>query len=397
MVKRYDDLKGSIRQIRKHPPLFQIYFTKNKKRYFISKDFNRNPLRTKGQAYSLLSTVAKNKMPFFTPDRLVADHSYDFNRLIQKWISLSNCSPEWLSERKRLIEKVFIPYFGKKNIREIKTTQIDEFQKSLQDKGLSTKYIKNVMGELRAFFRFNKKILTELPEFRKIEVQSPPIIWLSEEDQDKVFEFLPKEHLPIFTFLRFYGCRLNEACGVLRKNIFLKHNNPYIVLSSVIGEKGQLKHVTKTKRIKVLPIILESKWIFKSSELPVSPLFFSHKGKPYTSRKLYRLWERASKKANKKYGVQILNVYNSMRHSWACQRLNQGFSLDQISTVMGHSSTQMSKRYAQYAVEKLSDVIRGKRKPSVHRQFTHSRRFNLSNLKGNMVGGTGLEPATSGL
>ncbi len=42
MVKRYDGLKGSIRQIRKHPPLFQIYFTKDKKRYFISKDFNGN-------------------------------------------------------------------------------------------------------------------------------------------------------------------------------------------------------------------------------------------------------------------------------------------------------------------------------------------------------------------
>jgi len=145
------------------------------------------------------------------------------------------------------------------------------------------------------------------------------------------------------------------------------------------------------------PIIQESKSIFKSTELPASPFLFSHKGKPYTSKKLYRIWERASKKANKKYGVQILNVYNSMRHSWACQRLNQGFPLDQISTVMGHTSTQMSKRYAQYAVEKLSDVIKGKRRPLVHRDFTHHKRLNLSNLQVKMVGGTGLEPATSGL
>jgi hypothetical protein len=90
-----------------------------------------------------------------------------------------------------------------------------------------------------------------------------------------------------------------------------------------------------------------------------------------------------------------LNVCNATRHSWACQRLNAGFSSDQISTVLGKTSTQMTKRYAEYAVEKLGSVIRGER--SVHTLITLPKTPNRLNLNRTMVGGTGFEPATSGL
>ena len=95
----------------------------------------------------------------------------------------------------------FIPSFQKKDIRQIKTIHIDEFQKSLQGRGLSPKYIKNIMEELKAFFRFNRNSLPDLPQFRKIEVQPPVISWLSEEDQYQVFEFIPERHHLIFNFL----------------------------------------------------------------------------------------------------------------------------------------------------------------------------------------------------
>ena len=380
--------KFKIRQYR--PGHYQVYFSNRGKQIFLQRGNNDEPLRSESDAHLMVAYLQSHG---YHPQEWGKDKTYHFDVAIQNWVKLSQVSPEWLDERNRLVEKLFIPFFNKQDIREIKTIKIDEFQRSLQEKGLSTKYIKNVMGELKAFFRFNKKSLPELPEFRKIEVQEPPIHWLSEEDQDKVFEFIPEKHLPIFNFLRSYGCRLNEACGLLRENIFLKHNPPYIIISSVIGKKGQLKLVTKTKRIKVLPIIPETQWLFKGNEVP---FLFSQNGKPYTSKKLNRIWESANKKGNIEYGVPILNVYNSLRHSFACQRLNQGFSLDKVSTVLGHTSTQMTKRYAQYTVDKLGDVIRGKREP-VHSLFIAPKISKLSDLQGQVVGGTGIEPATSGL
>jgi site-specific recombinase XerD len=59
---------------------------------------------------------------------------------------------------------------------------------------------------------------------------------------------------------------------------------------------------------------------------------------------------------------------NATRHSWACQRLNAGLSSYQISTVLGRTSTQMMKRYAEYAGEELGSVFRGE--GSVHTLIT---------------------------
>ena len=373
------------------PGRWQVYFSHEGKQVFLQKMEDRSPLKNKSDCFVLITHLTRDG---YDPKKWNQDKTFHFDVAVNRWADLSGCSPEWLHERKRLSEKLFIPFFGKKDIREIKTIHIDDFQKSLQDRGLSLKYIKNVLGELKAFFRFNRKSIPELPDFRKIEVQPSDIKWLSEGEQDIILEFLPKRHLPIFTFLRFYGCRLNEACGLLWENVFLRHSPPYVVISHVVGRKGDLKPFTKTKRLKILPIVPETEWLFQSDN--PGTLVFSRNGTPYTSKSLNRIWQRASKKAHKEHGVPIVNVYNSMRHSWGCQRLNQGFSLDQVSTVMGHTSTQMTKRYAQYTLDKLVDVIRGKRK-DVHKEFITFENRKLLNFQSNMVGGTGIEPATSGL
>jgi site-specific recombinase XerD len=65
---------------------------------------------------------------------------------------------------------------------------------------------------------------------------------------------------------------------------------------------------------------------------------------------------------------RVLNAYNALRHSWASQRLNQGFPLEEISAVFGHSSFEMTRKvYAQYRPDRLQGVIKGK--PNIHRLF----------------------------
>jgi integrase len=132
------------------------------------------------------------------------------------------------------------------------------------------------------FFRFNRKSLPELPDFPKVSFQEPPMRSLSEKDQDRVFEFIMDERdLKIFAFVRQYGCRVNEASGLLRENVFIDHGPPYFVLATVLGTNGQIKPSTKTKRLKVLPIIPEIASVFKPSE--VTPFVFSKNGRQIRS------------------------------------------------------------------------------------------------------------------
>ena len=93
--------------------------------------------------------------------------------------------------------------------------------------------------------------------------------------------------------------------------------------------------------------------------------------------------------------MPYINFYNATRHSIASQALNAGVSLDRISSALGHSSLEMTRRYASLNVQKLLDVVdvpgqrlgqdSGKRK---------IREINPRIMKGKMVGATGIEPVT---
>jgi integrase len=363
---------------------WQVYFTdpNTKKQVHLFKTKNGEPLRNESQCQVLKIQLLRDG---YNPEEFGKDKSFNFDVAARQWVKLSNTSEEWRDERRGLVEKKFIPFFGKTDIRKIPTIKIDEFQQSLTNKGLSPKYIKNVMGELKSFFLFNKKSIPELPEFRKIIVQSKPIKWLTEDDQDKVFEHIPEHHRPIFEFCRYYGCRLNEACGLRWDDIHQEHDPPFLTIVNAMGEHGNLKPTTKTKKIRILPIVPETAHLFEGNGYEY---VFSRDGRPYQTRTMYDIWKVAGKKAS----IQI-NCYNGLRHSWACQRLNMGFSLDEIRSVLGHTSSEMTQRYAEYATEALAPVIRGK-PISEENKLIKNNKPKLLELKGKLAPRAGLEPAT---
>ena len=142
---------------------------------------------------------------------------------------------------------------------------------------------------------------------------------------------------------------------MLRENVL----EEYLVISNVIDAYGKLRASTKTKRVKVLPIIADTKSIFEPVDQPAfmdGQKLVLGNGRSYTNKMLRRRWNIA----NRQVGVQKINLYNAMRHSFAMQRLNEGFALNEVSAVLGHSNLQTTvSRYAQYTTEKVGEIIKG--------------------------------------
>jgi integrase len=363
-------MKYGIRQY--SPNKWQVYFSHEGKQIYLQKGFTGKPLNSRGDCL-ILTAYLKHRG--FRPEEWGKDTSFGFGKAINTWIKNSNVSPEWLAQRKLLAKEKFSPYFKNKDIRTIQTIHVLEFYTFLKSKGYSPNYLHNLMGELKTFFRFHKKSLKEVPDFPRIQIQQPIIKWLTSEEQDQVFKFIPDIDKPIFEFMRRYGCRINEASGLLKANVFLTHTPPYVILSTVLGAMGELKQTTKTKRIKVLPVIPELRWLFEG--VNGSDFVFAkkrgRKWKPYSNKMLNLIWNRA----NKASGVTQTNLYNSMRHSFGCQRLNEGFSRDEIKTVMGHTSIKTTERYAAYQLQTLEGIIRG----NIHSHFIDSTDIKLIDFK----------------
>jgi integrase len=356
----------------------EVYFSFEGKQVHLQKLPWGKPLRSDLDTALLIGYLRRFG---YHPEKWGKDASFQFNKVMDTWIKNSNVSPEWLRQRKLFAKRKFIPYFKSRDIRTIQSVHIMEFYTFLKSKGFSSHYLSSLMKELHAFLNFNKKSLKEFPDFPKITVQEPAIKWLTSKEQDRVFQHIPKQDLPIFEFMRRYGCRINEASGLLKANVHLENSPSYVVLATVLGAMGQLKPTTKTGRIKVLPVIPELKWLFEGAN--DSEFVFAKKFKggwiPYSNKMLNTLWNRA----NRVSGVTTINLYNAMRHSFGCQRLNQGFSRDEIKTVMGHTSTKTTERYASYQLQTLESIIRGNDRPTIA-----SPDIKLLDFKGENEGGS---------
>lgn len=292
----------------------------------------------------------------FDAEEWEKDKPYSFKEAVKTWIDLSKCSMEWIETRQRIADTFLIPFFWDYDLRKIKKIHLDRFLADLKGKGFSEKYVYNIMGELKALLNFYKESI-HVPPFPEVAYQEAVKRPLSADEQDKIFEFIPEEDQPIFNFLRFTGCRPNEAGGLLKENVFLKAQPPYLVLATVLGGKGQLKPNTKTRKVKPLPIIPEIEWTLKPRDL--TRFVFSRNGRPYRKKMLERIWDKANTQATAQYGTQRVGLYQGLRHSFASQRLNSGYSLDLIGQVMGHTDMRTTQKYAKYQVGKLEDVMRG--------------------------------------
>ena len=343
------------------PGRYRVYFSWKGKKLLLNKYVNGEPLETPAQCERLLAKIRSQvDAKSFDPSEWDKNRPFLFKKAVESWIKLKSVSNETLESRQRIADKFLVPYFGEKDIREIRSIHVAEFLSGLKERGCSDKYRYNIIAELRACLRFHRDSILKLPVFPTVTYQDKPIRWINQEQQDKVFSEILAVDRPIFDFMRYTACRPNEARGLLRKNI--DHVSRVIYITSVLDSKGHLRESTKTKRVRVLPIIKEIESCLKFKE--VSLFVFTKNGLPYKKRQVERIWNNACKKA----GIHI-NLYNGLKHSFGMQRLNQGFSLDSIKNVMGHTSNETTRRYAQYLTESLAPIMSG----TVHRLHTEKK------------------------
>jgi hypothetical protein len=371
---KFDISNIKFRQTR--PGQYQVYFSHQGKQIFLQRDSLGDPLRDMRQVKAVICDLQGNG---YDPAYWGKEKTHTFEKTVNDWVRLSDCSPEWLEKRKRIVKNIFVPFFGKMDVKDIPeiNAKIREFNIYLKGR-IGDKYRKNLIGELKTFFHSISDLLPRMPKFPKIKVQKPVIRWVESEIQDQIFEFIPEHHLFIFTFMRYTACRPNEAGGFLKINIFWDRRE--FALATVLGKGKNIKNNTKNKREKMFPFIPELEdGLMKATNDP-SPFVFNMDGRPYTTRRLEKIWDRANKLATEKYGTPRVNLYNGLKHSFGNQRLDDGYSYDEIAEVMGISPQMVRQRYAKYQTKKLVSVMRGKR-ASVHTPFIEPMDANLFKLQ----------------
>jgi integrase len=371
----FEGMAGSYEQYRPGCWRVRLYF--QGRRLDIYRDEAGKPLRAEFYAQKLLfylnGLITQKK---FIPDQWRKSSPFSMDSALDTWLENSTASEDTRVTYQCAVNKWIKPYWGKFDIREIQSIHVQNFNAHLmkqssctnrrrQDSGdqeapegkkISDKTRKNIVDTLFICLNYFYEIIPKIPKKPTISFQTPGIRWLRFEEQEKIFQHIAIEDRPIFDFMRYTGCRPNEACGLQRASIYL--SDGYLILDKTSGDKsGILKNNTKTKIAKPLPIIPEISETLKPKHLG-SYVFMKKHGRdliPYNRTILGRIWTKACDKTE----IRI-RMYHGLKHSFACQRLNAGYSLKAIQDILGHTSAKTTERYAKYALDSLAEVMTGK-------------------------------------
>lgn len=338
------------------PKTFYIFlYWRGKHR--ISRDLDGYILDSYKRAHRLLENIRKS----------IDDNTFNIANYLPKEIEQFKCKnmlPKWQESKRNqglsgwhlrkineYIKNRFMPYLQNVDSRKIMKHHIDDFLSVLPEK-LSLKTKKNIMDMLRTFCRwlYQREILSKVPVFPVINPPEPSIKYIDKKTQLDYLELIPEEHRPIFQFLIYHPIRIAEGCALQVKHFDTV--NRIVEICQAIGYRREIKS-RKNKKAYRIPLSVYTDVSILKNKLPEAFAFTRKNGELYNSDYLGGIWRKALKDGN----VPYINLYNATRHSIASQAVNSGIGLDRISKALGHSTIEMTKKYASMNVELMRDVI----------------------------------------
>jgi len=258
-------------------------------------------------------------------------------------------------KNKQFAANHFLPDFKNKNIADITQLDIKNYQLKRRLEVLSSpknkdkkageinfRWVNLEISTLHHFFNFciERGYLDKNPAtgIKKLNELSR-LKTLSDQDIDKLIAGATnKLTRDLITFLIYTGCRKGEALNLKWDDVDLQNN--------VIGIKG-----TKTKYDRYIPIHTQLKALLGKIERCQDCLYVFNKNGAKIGD-----FKRSFHTACKNAGLKDLHIHD-LRHVFASKMVMNGTSLYITGELLGHRTTQMTKRYSHLVPETLKKAV----------------------------------------
>jgi len=343
-------MKGSVHY---HAPAKRWYVNIywQGQRYRIWK-YNGEPLWHEKTAVKLLNKIrAEVDNDTLNIKAYLPESPLSLKALSESWLEAStacaNTKRVYRTDVNRAIE-----YFGKDF--DIRTFTYSKLQTYYNKLSLSEKGKYNALNTIKAMlnFAYKDELIGKVPPFPAMSLGLPQEIeYLTFEQQQEVLSYIPVHQRLIFEFMMEYGLRIGEATALMKDCVT---DDEVIIRRS--HSNGELRETTKTGTHRKYGLTDRARDILQKASLiaPFSAFVFNRdrSGQPYTLKVVDRIWRIACLKS----GIRI-KLYNAVRHSLGCQLLDEGVGMEMVRDIYGHTSSQMTRRYAKRSQQRITSVL----------------------------------------
>ena len=292
------------------------------------------------------------------------DIAREYNKIPVLNKNIGNFSTLWqgylklqanLDVRKRTAANHFLPVFGNKGLNNISMPNIKNYQlerkleimtlgknKSKRESEINFRSVNYEIAILRNFFNhcIEKNYIDKNPcaGVKKLNELSR-LKTLSDEDiENLINKTTNKLTKDLITFLIYTGCRKGEALNLKWDDVDLQND--------IIAVKG-----TKTKYDRYIPISRPLKELLRQVEKNQDSFYvFERNGAKLTD------FKHSFHTACRNAGLKDLRIHD-LRHVFASKMVMGGTSLYITGELLGHRTTQMTKRYSHLVPETLKKAM----------------------------------------
>ncbi len=263
----------------------------------------------------------------------------------------------WKAKRLQLERALRI--IGDLDVREIRASHIEKFRQELISQGVSPKTVKNALTELHAFLNDLARLeyIEKAPRFPSVKVPEPVIRYLDPEALRLILENIPEAHHDIFVFMFTYGTRPGEARALMWDCVDFREET--ILIRRTFSDY-KVVDIPKEGDWKTLPMVEPIKEMLLRRYREKHTFFvFEHKPRfnpwrHYGDIFLRQIYLEACQKA----GIENPpTLYQAVRHSFAMDMLNSGYSYEAVARALGHKHLTTTKRYGKLKTEAVRPMI----------------------------------------
>ena len=232
-------------------------------------------------------------------------------------------------------------------IDEVRKAHIAEFVGHLKKTGLKPPTIRRYLATLSSLFAFAEQSgwLAQNPvahfDKRSLPEALPRTRFLSQAEYRRLLASAEPHLRHLIEMAVETGMRMGELFGLRWEQVHLERREVRLV-------------VTKSNRPRVIPLSDRAVAILAASpRIATSPYVFTN---PQTGKRYRNLWQ-SFRKACSRAGITDFR-WHDLRHTFASWHVQNGTDLYRLSRMLGHSTLQMSARYAHLATEHLHQAVR---------------------------------------
>lgn len=255
--------------------------------------------------------------------------------------------------KQHILANSLIPFFGKLNVADIATSDIEQYKAKLTQSGIAPKTINNRLCVLNTCLTMAYDWLqleTAKPRAKRLRCPPPRTDYLSSEECALLLSHARGTLRELILMALRTGMRQGELKGLQWDSIDWQNCN--LIVRHSRCDHRRILDTPKSNRERAIPLDREVQLVLAGRRKSTGYVFLDREGKPFHARGMSRDLTMVCHEA----GLRRI-TWHVLRHTFASQLALKGVPLHAVQALLGHTTIMTTMRYAHVAPSALRSAI----------------------------------------